>query len=353
MARRNYGLLALTLFLLTCITCTNDVFAGVKITGAGATFPYPIYAKWAYSYGKLTGARINYQSIGSGGGIQQIKAGTVDFGASDAPLEADELERFGLIQFPMVIGGVVPVLNLKGIKNGQLKMTGEVLSCIYLGKIKKWDDPRIVALNPGLDLPSRSITVVHRSDGSGTTWIFTRYLSQVNDEWKKSVGFGKAVQWPAGVGGKGNEGVAAYAKRINGALAYVEYAYAIQNRLNPVALKNKDGSFVLPSAKTFEAAASNADWEHAPGLGVVLTNQPGKDSWPITGASFILMRKNQNDLKRAQAVLKFFDWCYHDGRKAALKLDYIPVPLKVVDIVEKLWANSLKASGRPVWPIKQ
>lgn len=353
MARHYYGLPVLIFFLLMGILCIDDVFAGTRITGAGATFPYPIYAKWAYSYGKTTGVRINYQSIGSGGGIQQIKAGTVDFGASDAPLETGELERFGLIQFPMVIGGVVPVFNLKGIKGGQLRMTGEVLALIYLGRIRKWDDPRLVALNPGLRLPSRSITVVHRSDGSGTTWIFTRYLCQVSDEWRKKAGFGKAVQWPAGVGGKGNEGVAAYAKRINGALGYVEYAYAKQNRLNPVALKNRDGNFVLPSAKTFEAAASNADWEHTPGLGVVLTNQPGKDSWSITGASFILMRKDQSDLEKAQEVLRFFDWCYHSGRQSALKLDYIPVPLKVVDIVEKLWAESLKVSGKPVWPVRQ
>ncbi len=353
MARRYYGLSATIFFLLMGALYTNGSFAGIRITGAGATFPYPIYAKWAYSYGKVTGVRINYQSIGSGGGIQQIKAGTVDFGASDAPLETEELEKFGLIQFPMVIGGVVPVFNLKGIKGGQLRMTGEVLASIYLGKIRKWDDPRLVALNPGLKLPSRSITVVHRSDGSGTTWIFTRYLSQVSDEWKKKAGFGKAVQWPAGVGGKGNEGVAAYAKRINGALGYVEYAYAKQNRLNPVALKNRDGNFVLPSAQTFEAAASNADWEHTPGLGVVLTNQPGRDSWPVTGASFILMRKDQSNLEKAQEVLKFFDWCYHNGRQSALKLDYIPVPLNVVGIVEKLWAYSLKASGRPVWLARQ
>ncbi len=339
-------LIALTL----SVFLSNGSSSGAKrLVGAGATFPYPIYAKWAYKYAQETGVRLNYQSIGSGGGIQQIKKGTVDFGASDAPLNEKELEASGLVQFPMIIGGVVPVFHLKSVPDGHLRLSGEVLADIFLGKIKKWDDPRIRELNPGLDLPSRAITVVHRSDGSGTTWIFTSYLGKVSKEWMNNVGTGKAIRWPVGVGGKGNEGVAAYVKRINGAISYVEYAYAKQNRLSAISLKNREGNFVLPSSETFSAAAANADWEGTPGLSVILTDQPGHNSWPITGASFILMKKEQKDPDKAREVLKFFDWCFKNGKDLALSLDYIPVPEKVIALIERVWAESITANGKPIW----
>lgn len=320
-----------------------------SISGAGATFPYPVYSKWADAYNKETGVKFNYQSIGSGGGIKQIKAKTVDFGASDAPLKPADLDKSGLLQFPMIMGGVVPVVNIKGVGAGDLKMSNELLADIYLGKIKKWNNSRIKAENPGLSLPSKSIMVVHRSDGSGTTWIFTNYLSKVSAEWKKKVGNDKAVAWPAGIGGKGNEGVASYVKRINGSIGYVEYAYALQNHLPHVKLKNRDGGYVEPSSETFQAAAANADWTHANGFYMVLTNQPGKDSWPITGASFILMYKKQEKPDTAKAVLKFFDWAYRNGAKMAQDLDYIPMPAKVVDLVEKTWQKEITdPQGSPV-----
>ncbi len=321
------------------------------ISGAGATFPYPIYAKWASAYYKATGIKLNYQSIGSGGGIKQIRAKTVDFGASDAPVRPDKLKEWGLFQFPMVVGGVVPVVNLRGVAPGKLRLSGPVLADIFLGKIKRWDDPRVKSENPGLRLPGKRITVVHRADGSGTTWIFTNYLSKVSPAWKSKVGTGKAVAWPTGIGGKGNEGVASYIKRIPGSIGYVEFAYALQNRLVYVLLKNRAGEYVAPKIESFQAAAANADWAHAEGFYLVLTDQPGKGSWPITGASFILMRRVQERPDRGKAVLAFFDWCYRNGQAMAKELDYVPLPPKVYGIVEEAWKSSIKGrDGKPIWP---
>jgi len=325
--------------------------AGVKeISGAGATFPYPVYAKWAEKYHQLKGVKMNYQSIGSGGGIKQIKAKTVDFGASDAPLTAKELDAAGLMQFPMVMGGVVPVVNLPGVPHGKLKLSGELVADIFLGKITKWNDSRITALNPGTTLPGTNITVVHRSDGSGTTWIFTNYLSKVSSTWKSSVGNNKSVAWPAGVGGKGNEGVASYVRRIKGSIGYVEYAYALQNKMNHALLKNRAGHFVAPTSKNFQAAAAGADWSHAEGFYMVLTDQPGANSWPITGATFILVYKSQDKPATGKAVLSFFDWAYHNGGKMAEELDYVPMPASVVKLVENTWSRVIKGSdGSKVW----
>ena len=321
-----------------------------EIAGAGATFPYPIYAKWAEAYNKKTGVKLNYQSIGSGGGIKQIKAKTVDFGASDAPLTKSELDEAGLMQFPMIIGGVVPVVNIPGIKPGEIKLSPEVLADIYLGKITKWNDKAIAELNKGVNLPSRNISVVHRSDGSGTTWIFTNYLTKVSKNWADKVGNDKAVAWPVGVGGKGNEGVASYVGRIKGSIGYVEYAYALQNKMTHVKLQNHDGNFVNPTSENFQAAAANADWAHAPGYYLVLTDQPGKNAWPISGASFILMYKNQAKPDVAQAVLKFYDWSYHNGGKMAEQLDYVPIPMNVVKLVESTWKSEIKGeNGQAVW----
>ena len=287
--------------------------AATTINGAGATFPYPVYGQWAYLYERETGVRLNYQSIGSGGGIKQIKAKTVDFGASDAPLKPAELNEAGLLQFPMIMGGVVPVVNVKGIAAGQLKLSADVLADIYLGKITKWNDARITAENPGLNLPDQDITVVHRADGSGTTWIFTNYLTKVSKAWAEKVGNDKAVQWPAGVGGKGNEGVAAYVQRIKGSIGYVEYAYALQNKMNYACCRTRPATSSPRPAETFQAAAANADWAHAEGFYMVLTDQPGKDSWPITGASFILVYKDQASAQPIKTVLNFFAWSYNNG----------------------------------------
>lgn len=321
-----------------------------EISGAGATFPYPVYAKWAEKYEKVKGVKMNYQSIGSGGGIKQIKAKTVDFGASDAPLKPEELKAAGLMQFPMVMGGVVPVVNVPGIANGKLKLSAEVLADIYLGNIKKWDDKRIAAINPGMKLPGKSITVVHRSDGSGTTWIFTNYLSKVSKQWKEKVGNNKSVSWPAGVGGKGNEGVASYVSRIKGSIGYVEYAYALQNKMNHAQLQNHDGKFVAPTSESFQAAAAGADWAHADGFYMVLTDQPGANSWPITGATFILVYTTQDKPANGRAVLNFFDWAYHNGGKMAEKLDYVPMPESVVKLVEQTLTTNVKdANGKAVW----
>ena len=319
------------------------------INGAGATFPYPVYAKWANKYHDLTGVRVNYQSIGSGGGVQQIKAGTVDFGASDAPLTAQELDESGLTQFPMVMGGVVPVVNIKGVKPGDLRLSSDSLAGIYLGKIKKWNDPALTRDNPGLKLPEKSITVVHRADGSGTTWIFTNYLDKVSKDWHSKVGSGKSVDWPVGVGGKGNEGVAAYVQRIDGTIGYVEYAYALQSRMAHAKLRNKSGNFVDPSAATFQAAAAGADWKNAPGYYVVLTDQPGRDSWPITGASYIIVHKEQKSASKAEAMLGFFDWSYEHGGEMAKALNYVPMPENVVDLIQAKWKQEIKAGGKPVW----
>lgn len=325
----------------------------IVLNGAGATFPFPVYSQWAYKYAQLTGVKINYQSIGSGGGIAQIKAKTVDFGGSDEPLKPEDLKESGLAQFPMVMGGVVPVVNLPGIAANQLQLDAQTLANIFLGKITRWNDPAIQKLNPQVKLPDIAITVAHRTDGSGTTYIFTHYLSQVSPEWKEKIGAGKAVKWPApaSVGGKGNAGVAGQVQSIRGAIGYVEYAYALQSKIPTTKLQNKGGRFVEPNLETFQAAAANADWEKAPpGFGLMLTNQPGEKSWPIVGATWILLHKNQPDAQKAKALLKFFDWCYKNGGKLAKDLQYVPLPEKLVKMVEDYWAKEIKATGRPVWP---
>ncbi|HEY5313853.1 MAG TPA: phosphate ABC transporter substrate-binding protein PstS, partial [Pirellulales bacterium] len=301
----------------------------VAITGAGATFPYPLYSRWAHSYEGLSAVQINYQSIGSGGGISKIKNQTVDFGASDAPLTAEELEQAGLVQFPLVIGGVVPVVHISGVGPGQLRLTPELLADIFLGDVKSWDDQRIQAANPDLKLPKKDVAVVRRADGSGTTWMFTSYLSAVSPKWKSKVGAEKAVDWPTGWGGKGNEGVAAYVESIDGAIGYVEYAYALQNQMAHVLLKNRSGKFVEPTIQTFQAAAANADWKQSPGFYMVLVDQPGDETWPITGASFILLRKAAADPQKTAVMLKFFDWCYRHGAADAEALHYVPMPSEV------------------------
>ena len=318
-----------------------------EVTGAGASFPAPVYSKWASDYNKATGVKVNYQSIGSGGGIKQIEAKTVDFGASDMPLADADLSAKGLIQFPTVIGGVVPVINVKGIGPGQLKLTGQVLGDIYLGKVTKWNDSAIAALNPGVALPDAPIAPVRRADGSGTSFIFTNYLSKVNADWKAKVGEGTAVNWPLGAGGKGNEGVAAFVGRLPNSIGYVEYSYAKQNKLAYTLMQNAAGSFVAPEDDTFKAAAAGADWKKT--FYQILTNQPGKDSWPITNATYILMHTKQDKPANATEVLKFFSWAYKNGGKVAADLDYVPMPNAVVSSVEKLWTDSLKdASGKPV-----
>jgi phosphate transport system substrate-binding protein len=316
------------------------------VTGAGATFPAPVYAKWAAAYNTATGVRINYQSVGSGAGIRQIKAKTVDFGASDMPLTDEELAKEGLMQFPTVIGGVVPVVNIKGIKPGQMKLTGEVLGNIYLGKISKWNDPAIVALNPGVALPDAAIAPVRRADGSGTTFVFTNYLSKVNAEWKQTVGEGTAVKWPAGAGGKGNEGVSAFVGRLPNSIGYVEYAYAKTNNLSHVAMKNVSGEYVQPDDSAFKASAAGADWNKS--FYQVLTNQPGKTAWPMSSATFILLHKAPQKPEQSAAALKFFDWVYNNGDKTATELTYVPLPASVKDIVRKSWAQVKDASGKAV-----
>ena len=310
------------------------------VTGAGATFPAPLYAKWADSYHKQSGARINYQSVGSGAGIRQIKAKTVDFGASDMPITDEELAKDGMIQFPTVIGGVVPVVNIKGITPGQIKLTGAVLGDIYLGKVTKWNDAALTALNPGVPLPDADISVVRRADGSGTSFIFTNYLSKVNAEWKAKVGEGTAVNWPVGAGGKGNEGVAAFVQRLPNSIGYVEYAYVKQNKMTYTLLKNKDGNFVPPSDTNFKAAAAGADWNKT--FYQITTDQPGKDAWPLSNPTYILMYKTQDKAANASNALKFFDWAYNNGDQTADDLDYVPLPAAVKDLVRKQWAVQLK-----------
>ncbi len=324
--------------------------AAVDITGAGATFPFPIYAKWADAYKTKTGVGMNYQSIGSGGGIAQIKAKTVDFGASDMPLKAEDLEKDGLVQFPAIIGGVVPVVNVDGITPGQLRFNGAVLADIYLGKVKKWNEKPIADLNPGVKLPDDPITVVRRSDGSGTTFLWTDYLSKVSPEWKQKVGASTAVSWPEGVGGKGNEGVAAYVQRIKGSIGYVEYAYAKRNKMAHAQVQNRDGAFVQPDDLTFQAAAAGADWKGTPGFGAILTDQPGKNSWPISGASFILMHGKQDKPANAVEVMKFFEWAFRNGGPMASELDYVPIPDAVVKQIAEAWKISIKdGSGKALW----
>jgi phosphate transport system substrate-binding protein len=319
------------------------------ISGAGATFPYPIYAKWADSYKKETGNGLNYQSIGSGGGIKQIKAKTVTFGASDAPLPGKELDEAGLAQFPMVMGGIVPVVNLDGIKPGELVIDGPTLSKIFLGDIKKWNDPAIAKLNAQVKLPDQAIAIVHRSDGSGTTYNFTYYLSDVSADWKTKVGTNTAVQWPAGIGAKGNEGVANNVANTKGSVGYVEYAYALQNKLTYTKMVNKAGKTVTPTAEAFQAAAANADWNSQPGFGVILANQPGDNSWPMTAATWILIYKQPTDAAATGEALKFFAWAYKKGAATAQELDYVPMPAKVVKDVEAYWAKEIKdSSGKPL-----
>jgi phosphate transport system substrate-binding protein len=321
----------------------------VDISGAGATFPYPIYAKWADAYKKETGSGLNYQSIGSGGGIKQITARTVTFGASDMPLKPDELEKIGVIQFPTVMGGVVPVINLEGIKSGDVTLDGPTLGKIFLGEVKTWDDPAIVKLNPKAKLPKQAIALVHRSDGSGTTFIFTNYLSKVSADWKSKVGNNTAVEWPVGIGAKGNEGVANNVAQTKGSIGYVEYAYAKQNKLTFTKMINKDGKTVAPTAETFQAAAANADWNSVPGFGVILSDQPGAQSWPMTAATFILIHKQPQDPAAAGEALKFFAWAYSKGGKMAEDLDFVPMPAKVVATIETVWAKDIKdASGKPL-----
>jgi phosphate transport system substrate-binding protein len=323
----------------------------MDLTGAGATFPYPVYAKWAEAYKAKSGNSLNYQSIGSGGGIKQIQAKTVDFGASDMPLKPEDLEKDGLIQFPTVIGGDLPVVNLKDIKPGEIRLSGPVLADIYLGKITKWNDPAIVALNKSAKLTDQNITVVHRSDGSGTTFIWVNYLSKVSPEWKSKVGEGTSVSWPTGVGGKGNEGVASYVQRIPGSIGYVEYAYALQNKMTSVAVQNSSGEFVQANADSFKAAAAGADWSKAPGFYLILTDQPGKAAWPISGATFILMHKVQPKPENAKEVLKFFDWAYsEEGDKLASSLDYVPLPGPVIEQIRTTWKSQIKdPSGKSIW----
>jgi phosphate transport system substrate-binding protein len=321
--------------------------SGAEVTGAGASFPAPLYAKWAADYHKASGARINYQSVGSGAGIKQIEAKTVDFGASDMPLKDEELARKGLVQFPTVIGGVVPVVNIKGVAPGQLRLNGQVLGDIYLGKITKWSDPAIKALNPSLALPDAAIAPVRRADGSGTSFIFTNYLSKVNPEWKAKVGEGTAVNWPTGTGGKGNEGVAAFVARLPGAIGYVEYAYVKQSKMTYALMQNAGGQFVAPEDKAFQAAAAGADWSKS--FHQILTDQPGAQSWPITGATFILMHKAQDKPAQAAAALKFFDWAMKNGDATADDLDYVPMPAAVKAQIEKLWSSQIKdATGNLV-----
>ena len=341
-------------FVRTLIISTLLIFAAAtvasaaEITGAGATFPYPVYAKWADAYNKEMGVRLNYQSIGSGGGIKQITAGTVDFGASDKPLKPEALDKAGLMQFPTVTGGVVPVFNLKGIRPGGIKLTGKVLAKIYLGEITRWNDPEIAGLNAGVNLPKDEITVVHRSDGSGTTFIYTNYLSKISTDWKGKVGNDASVAWPTGVGGKGNEGVASYVQRIAGSIGYVEYAYALQNNMSYVMLQNREGNFVRPDAKNFQAAAADADWKNAPGFYQILTDEPGQNSWPITGATFILMHKVQKDPQKAAQVLDFFKWAYEHGDDMAEELDYIPMPDNVVKLIYEEWKQIKSHDGKPI-----
>jgi phosphate transport system substrate-binding protein len=333
-----------TLSLLTALGA-----AAADISGAGATFPYPLYAKWADTYKKDTGIGLNYQSIGSGGGIKQVKAKTVTFGASDKPLEPAELKESGLVQFPTVTGGIVPVVNIEGIKPGELVLDGPTLAKIFLGEITSWDDPAIKKLNPKVKLPSLAIVVVHRSDGSGTSFLFTDYLSKESEDWKSKVGASTAVEWPAGIGAKGNEGVANNVTQTKGAIGYVEYAYAKQNKLTYTAMMNKDGKRVLPSTESFSAAASNADWANAPGFYQILTDQHGAKSWPIVGATFILIHAVPEDPTATTEALKFFGWAYQNGAKMAEELDYVPLPGPVVALVKKAWAADIKgADGKPL-----
>jgi phosphate transport system substrate-binding protein len=324
--------------------------AAVEISGAGATFPYPVYAKWADTYKKETGVGLNYQSIGSGGGIKQIEAKTVTFGATDAPLKGPDLDKYGLVQFPMVMGGIVPVVNIDGVAPGDLVLDGPTLADIFLGTVKSWDDPAIRKLNPNAKLPSQAIAVVHRSDGSGTTFNFTYYLAEASAGWKSKVGSATSVEWAVGIGAKGNEGVSNNVSQTKGSIGYVEYAYALQNKLVYTKMLNKDGKTVAPTSAAFQAAAANADWNSVPGYGVILANQAGAESWPMTAATFILIPKKPDDGAAVGEALKFFSWAYVKGDKMAEELDYVPMPKKIVSDIEKVWANEIKdVNGKPLF----
>jgi phosphate transport system substrate-binding protein len=349
MVRRYAGRTMKRLFACVALSTLLLPAAAAEITGAGATFPYPIYAKWADAYKKSSGNGVNYQSIGSGGGIKQITAKTVDFGASDMPMKPDDLAKNGLVQFPAIMGGVVPVVKVAGIAPGQLKFTGALLADIYLGKVAKWNDPAIARLNLGVKLPDQNITVVYRSDGSGTTFLWTNYLSKVSPDFRSAVGEGTSVKFPAGVGGKGNEGVASYVQKIDGAIGYVEYAYAKQNKLAYGMLQNKSGKFVEPDDETFRAAAAGADWKSVPGMGVVLTDQAGDRAWPVTGASFILVHAKQDKPDAGREVLKFFEWAYRNGASMASELDYVPMPEPVVKQIQAQWKGVTDASGKALY----
>ncbi|QJI13495.1 phosphate ABC transporter substrate-binding protein PstS [Pseudomonas sp. ADAK22] len=328
-----------SLSVLFAALCLSGVAHATDVTGAGSSFVYPVLSKWSQDYSKNSSNRINYQSIGSGGGIAQIKAATVDFGASDAPLSADELKAGGLGQFPSVIGGIVPVMNVEGIAPGQLKLDGDVLAKIFLGDIKAWNDPAIAALNPGLNLPVANITVVHRSDGSGTSYNFTNYLAKVSDSWKTKIGFGTTVPWPVGVGGKGNEGVSAYVKQIKNSIGFVEYAYALQNKMAYTQLKNASGKFVKPDAKAFQAAADTADWANAKDFNLIMTNAPGEGAWPITATTWIIMYKQPKNAEQSQAAFSFFKWSLEKGQQQAAALDYVALPDSLVSRIEGYWKS--------------
>jgi phosphate transport system substrate-binding protein len=338
------AIFALATALLICSPA-----GAVDLTGAGSTFAYPLVAKWAEAYKGTSGVNVNYQSIGSGGGIKQIKSKTVDFGASDMPLKGDELEASGLVQFPAMIGGIVPVVNVKGIAAGQLRLDGKTLAAIYLGRVKKWNDPQIAALNPDIKLPDQFIAPVYRSDGSGTTFLFTNYLSKVSPEFKEKLGSGTLVDWPVGLGGKGNEGAAALAGRLTGSIAYVEYAFAKHTGMTYASMVNHDGEVVVPEIESFQAAAANADWAKVPGFGVVLTDQPGARSWPITGATFILLHKSAEKPENTRQVLDFFAWAYRDGARMTQQIDYVPMLGPVVNLVEETWKGIRGPNGQPVW----
>ena len=347
MIRRSF---VLALFALAACSSSHNGPAkpASNISGAGATFPAPVYTAWAQAYRTDNGLTLNYQAIGSGGGINQIKAGTVDFGASDKPLKPEDLKAAGLYQFPTVMGGIVPLVNLAGVAPGQLRLTGSVLADIFLGKISKWNDPAIASLNPGVSLPASTITVVHRSDGSGTTFLFTTFLASQSADWQGSVGASDTVEWPVGMGGKGNDGVAAFIKQTAGSIGYVEYAYAKKNGGAYALVQNKSGEYPTPGGASFSAAASGADWANAPGNYVLLVNQPGKGAWPITGATFVLLHTQPQDASRGAAVLKFYDWAYQNGDATAVGLDYVPMPAAVKSMVRKQWAG-ITSGGKPVY----
>ncbi|TSH89470.1 phosphate ABC transporter substrate-binding protein PstS [Verticiella sediminum] len=333
------------------LACAAGAAHAVDITGAGASFPFPLYANWAHSYHAETGDVVNYQSIGSGGGVAQISKPTVDFGATDAPLSGEELDRLGLVQFPALLGGVVPVVHIPGIEPGQLKLSGSELADIFLGRITRWNDPTLTARNPGLTLPDAEILVVHRSDGSGTTYNWTHYLAQVSPAWQETVGVGKAVKWPAGQGGKGNEGVANYVRQLRHTIGYVEYGYARENDLSHVALENSAGNVVQPDAASFAAAAASADWDAVPGMGLTLTNQPGADAWPLAAATFILVPRTTNRPASTRAALAFFDWAFRHGDQMAEDMHYVALPDALTDRVRAVWARDVRdRDGKPVWP---